>query len=496
MTMILLQAWLLISAITWLRSINHYIYAGLLIFSIIVIIVIINSDEPSEFKITWIALCALDPFLGVLFYNFAKLNWENNNLMTHLHKNVVDTVGLCKTDEIVKNNLLKENRDYKQIVHYIEQVNSYGLYEDTEATYFSTGKEMFESLIEELNKAKKFIFIEFFIVAKGYVWDSVLEILKRKVKEGVEVRFLYDGTCSIALLPYSYPKQLEKFGIKAKMFVPLKPLLSTSYNYRDHRKVVCIDGKVSFTGGLNLADEYINKIERFGYWKDVGVKLEGSASKGFTNMFLQMWNYPEKLEDDYKKYIYESKSMGVDKEKGFVLPYADGPHMKENLGRNVYLDMINKATKYVHIMTPYLILDDELENALKFAAKKGIDVRIIMPHIPDKKTIFAVGRTFYPTLLESGVKIYEFTPGFCHGKYFVVDDKEASVGSINLDYRSLYLHFECSVLLYHNKAVFDVEKDFKETIELCEEIKMDTYKKFSGFQKISGHILRIVAPLL
>lgn len=495
--MILLQLFLIIAGITWLQSINHYIYTGLIIFSIIVVIVIFNSDEPSEFKITWIALCALDPFLGVLMYNFAKLNWENRYLMSHLNKNVMDTMDLCKTDEEVNRHLIEENKNYKQLARYIENTNSYGLYENTEVTYYPNGEEMYESLVEELTKAEKFIFMEYFIIDKGYVWDSILEILQEKVREGVEVRVMYDGMCSLMLLPYSYPKQLEKMGIKAKMFSAIKPLLSTSYNYRDHRKIVSIDGKVSFTGGLNLADEYINKKERFGYWKDVGVKMVGDASIGFTNMFLQMWNYPETLEENYEEYLFrEDISIGKEKSTGYVLPYADGPHMKEKIGRNVYLDMINKATKYVHIMTPYLILDDELENALKFAAKKGIEVCIIMPHIPDKKTIFALGRTFYPGLIEAGIKIYEFTPGFSHGKYFVVDDAVASVGSINLDYRSLYLHFECSVLFYHNETVHDVEKDFIQTIKVCEEITMEKYREFSKLQKLLGHILRIVAPLL
>lgn len=494
--MIVLQILLMVAGITWLKSVNHYIYIGMLVFSLIIIIVIFNSDEPSEFKITWIALCGLDPFLGVLMYNFAKLNWENRRLMNHLNKNVMNTMNLCSIDEEIKKHLTYENKNYRQIVEYIDQSNSYGLYENTDVTYFPSGEKMYDSLIEELEKAEKFIFMEYFIIDKGYVWNSILDILKRKVQNGVEVRVLYDGMCSLILLPYSYPKQLAQFGIKAKMFSPIKPLLSTSYNFRDHRKIISIDGKVSFTGGLNLADEYINIKERFGYWKDVGIKLEGDATNGFTNMFLQMWNYPEQLEENYSSYIGIQTKPISSLSKGFVLPYADGPHMKEKIGKNVYLDMINKANEYVHIMTPYLILDDELENALKFAAKKGVDIRIIMPHIPDKKTIFAVGRTFYPTLLEAGVKIYEFTPGFCHGKYFVVDDTIASVGSINLDYRSLYLHFECSALFYDNKAVYDVEKDFMNTLNECEEITIEIYKKFSGLQRLSGHILRIVAPLL
>ena len=494
--MILLQVLLIFAGITWLESVNQYIYIGLMFFSVIIIIVIFNSDEPSEFKITWIALCGLDPFLGVLMYNFAKLNWENRRLMNHLNKNVMKTMDLCKTDEKTKLRLVEKNRNYRQIVNYVEKTNFYGLYENTDVVYYPSGEKMFSSLMEELEKAKKFIFMEYFIIDKGYVWSSILDVLKRKVQEGVEVRVLYDGMCSLFLLPYSYPKQLAEYGIKAKMFSPIKPLLSTSYNFRDHRKIVSIDGKVAFTGGLNLADEYINKKERFGYWKDVGIKLEGDATNGFTNMFLQMWNYPEQLEEDYSNYVEIEPRSILSQQKGFVLPYGDGPHMKEKIGRNVYLDMINKAREYVHIMTPYLILDDELENALKFAAKKGVDIRIIMPHIPDKRTIFAVGRTFYPTLLDAGVKIYEFTPGFCHGKYFVVDDTMASVGSINLDFRSLYLHFECSALFYDNQAVYDVERDFIDTLKICEEITLDRYKKFSAVQKLSGRILRIVAPLL
>jgi cardiolipin synthase len=494
--MIFLQIYFLVAGMFWLRSINHYIYLGLLLLSAIMIIFLLNSEEPVEFKTSWILLCCIDPFLGLLLFNFAKLNPENHKLMNHLADNIQHTKKFCITTKKVKEHIFQEEYNFIQTNNYLENTNSYGTYQNTEVVYFSSGNDMFQSIIEELEQAKDFIFLEFFIIDKGYVWNTILDILKRKVQEGVDVRILYDGMCSIFLLPYSYPKKLKEFGIKAKMFSPIKPLLSTTYNYRDHRKIIVIDGKTSFTGGLNLADEYINRKERFGYWKDSGIRIIGEATNGFTKMFLQMWSYPEKMEDSISNFMVTNNNTSLEINQGYVIPYGDGPHIEENIAKNIYLSILNTATKYVHIMTPYLILDAEFENALIFAAKKGIEVKIIMPHIPDKKAIFAIGRTFYPALLHAGIKIYEFTPGFSHGKYFVSDDKVASVGSINLDYRSLYLHFECSALLYKMDVVHDVEKDFANTLKYCQEISMETYCHISWIQKLAGRVFRLLAPLL
>lgn len=331
------------------------------------------------------------------------------------------------------------------------------------------------------------------------MWDTILEILARKAKEGVDVRFMYDGMCSLMLVPYRYPKKLEAMGIKCKMFSPIKPVLSTVQNNRDHRKILVVDGRTAFTGGINLADEYINKVERFGHWKDTAVMLKGEAVAGFTIMFLQNWNITESNEDNYASYIKTDFSELKDKDLptgGYVLPYGDSPLDNENVGQNVYLDILNRAERYVHIMTPYLILDNEMTGALTYAAKRGVEVIIIMPHIPDKVYAYLLARSYYAELIRAGVKIYEYTPGFVHAKGFVSDGKRAVVGSINLDYRSLFLHFECASYFYRHPVVEQVEQDMQDTLKKCMQISLEDCKRFNIFKRAAGHVLRLFAPLM
>ena len=358
---------------------------------------------------------------------------------------------------------------------------------------------MYEVMKTELLKAKEFIFMEFFIVERGEMWDTILEILEQKVKEGVDVRFMYDGMCSLMLLPYKYPETLKEKGIKCKMFSPIKPILTTVQNNRDHRKILVIDGHTAFTGGVNLADEYINKRVKYGHWKDTGVMLKGDAVKSFTIMFLQNWNITEKDEGDYQQFIRqdfpEIKEQKLNTD-GFTLPYGDSPFDDEYVGQTVYLDILNRAEKYVHIMTPYLIIDNEMTQALTFAAKRGVDVIIIMPHVPDKMYAYLLARTYYEELISAGVKIYEYTPGFVHAKCFVSDGVRATVGSINLDYRSLFLHFECGCYFYKNSVVDMVEKDIHDTLEKCQEITVEECRKYNPLKKVVGFILRLFAPLM
>ena len=337
--------------------------------------------------------------------------------------------------------------------------------------------------------------MEYFIVEQGIMWDSILEILEEKVKEGVEVRFMYDGMCCIALLPYHYPETLQEKGIKCKMFSPIKPILSTHQNNRDHRKICVIDGHTAFTGGINLADEYINQKERFGHWKDTAVMIKGDAVQNFTIMFLQMWNVTEHQKEDYEKYLTPVQEE-LHREPGYVLPYGDSPFDNENIGEQVYLHILNHAKKYVHIMTPYLILDNEMVTNLTYAAKSGIEVIIIMPHIPDKWYAFAVAKTYYEELIEAGVQIYEYTPGFVHAKVFVSDDDTATVGTINLDYRSLYLHFECGTFIYNNPVVWNIEKDFQETLKKCQKVSVMDLRTRGTVMTVAGRVLRLIAPLM
>lgn len=384
------------------------------------------------------------------------------------------------------------NPDISGLVKYTNQYGYYPIFRNTQVQYFSSGEEMFITLKEELKQAKEYIFLEYFIIEQGIMWNSILKILKEKIKEGVEVRVLYDGMCSIFQLPNDYFKKLNNLGIKCKVFSPIKPIISTHYNNRDHRKIAIIDGKVAFTGGLNLADEYINAYERFGYWKDNAIMLKGEATTSFTKMFLDMWNIDTKKQEDYSIY-YHKYSI---KDNGFVLPYGDNPLDEESIGENIYLHIINTTHKYLYIMTPYLILDNEMITALKFAAKRGVDVRIIMPSIPDKKYAYLLARTYYTNLLEGGVKICEYTPGFMHAKGFISDDETAVVGTINLDYRSLYLHFECATLVYKHSCIPTILKDYQESIQKSKEITLQDCKKYPLWKKIIGRLLRIIAPLM
>jgi cardiolipin synthase len=348
--------------------------------------------------------------------------------------------------------------------------------------------------------------MEYFIISKGEMWASVLEILAEKVKQGVEVRVMYDGTCEFANLPYRYPQQLRELGIRCKVFASLTPFLSTHYNYRDHRKILVIDGHTAFTGGVNLADEYVNRKERFGHWKDAAVMLKGDAVRSFTLMFLQMWLLEEK-ERDIKGYLNNIREKAAETEElsdnavertknGFVIPFADCPLDGHRVGERVYMDILNRAHDYVYIMTPYLILDGNMESTIRFTAERGVDVRIILPGIPDKKAPYMLAKTHYQSLLEAGVKLYEYTPGFVHSKVFLSDDETAVVGTINLDYRSLYHHFECATYMRKTGCIDDIKADFTESLKLCRRITPEMVEKESWLNKTAGVLLKIIAPLM
>lgn len=371
------------------------------------------------------------------------------------------------------------------------------VYDNTEIQYYSCGEKFFPCFLEELEKAERFIFMEYFAFSEGKMWNTILEILKRKAAQGVEVRFLYDGTCSFKN-PYNYAETLKSYGIHARAFNQIRPVLSTVQNNRDHRKITVVDGHTAFTGGINLEDIYINEEERYGYWKDTVIKLRGDGVKSFTAMFLQSWNlYSNKGEEDYPRYLSPvSLQHREGKPAGFVIPYCDSPLDKDNTGESVYMDILYNAKRYVHIMTPYLILDNEMITALTYAARRGVDVKILMPGIPDKPYAFAVAKTFYPELLKAGVKIYQFQPGFLHAKSFVADDEKAVVGTINLDYRSLYLHFECAAFFCHMEAVNSVEEDFQQTLRRSRRITLKTCKNEKTGTKIYGRLLHLIAPLM
>ena len=495
---LLLQISILLAGFRFLSHYMVYIYGGFTLLSAFVILYVVNKDENPSFKLAWIIPITVIPVFGTLLYLFLELQWEGKIINRRLRENISDTQPYLKQNPRYMEQLAKISRSNANLAAYIENSGSYPVYGNTNVKYYPLGEEMFEDMKKELEKAKRFIFMEYFIVERGEMWDSLLEILERKVQEGVEVRFMYDGMCCLVLLPYSYPRELRAKGLKAKMFAPIRPALSTYQNNRDHRKILVIDGHTAFTGGINLADEYINRKVRFGHWKDTGIMVKGDAVTSFTMMFLQMWNITEKEPEDYGRYLRDPEFFYPPElsMEGFVIPYGDSPLDQETVGELVYLDIINTARNYVHIMTPYLILNYELVQALQFAAKRGVETIIIMPHIPDKEYAFLLAKAHYEELIRAGVQIYEYTPGFVHAKVFTSDDEKAVVGTINMDYRSLYLHFECAAYIYRNEVIKDVERDFKETLAKSQVITLEECRHYPWYKKFAGRVLRLFAPLM
>lgn len=497
---LLIQIAFIVAALMFFSDRFVYFSVASMILSAVVLVWIINDNTNPYYKLAWVVPVMLIPIFGTVTYIFAKLELGTHIMNNRILTLIDETSPFIPQKEDTLEELEKISVQEKNLAVYMKTHAGYPIWKNTYAKYYPLGEDFFAAMIPELEAAKEFIFMEYFIVERGEMWNTILEILERKVKEGVDVRFMYDGMCSLMLVPYRYPKKLEAMGIKCKMFSPIKPILSTVQNNRDHRKILVVDGHTAFTGGINLADEYINRVERFGHWKDTAVMLKGEAVAGFTIMFLQNWNINEYgKEDKYENYIktdfpqLREENLLTD---GFVLPYGDSPLDNENVGQTVYLDILNRAERYVHIMTPYLILDNEMTGALTYAAKRGVDVIIIMPHVPDKIYAYLLARSYYAELIRAGVKIYEYTPGFVHAKGFVSDDTRAVVGSINLDYRSLFLHFECASYFYRHPVVAQVEQDMQDTLKKCMLITLDDCKRFNILKRAAGHILRLFAPLM
>lgn len=470
------------------------------IFSILVAISVINRPMNTSFKLTWIVFIIGIPVFGALFYFILQSNIETRRYRKTFKRQSLLLRLYGQTSPKVLNALAEQDKDQLKLAHYMNQYVGYALHSNTDATYFSSGEAKFEALLNELRKAERYIFMEYFIVDFGYMWDSILEILKEKAAQGVEVRFMYDGTNSLTLLPYNYYKTLRKYGIKAKVFSQIIPALSTVQNNRDHRKIAVIDGKVAFTGGVNIADEYINRKERFGYWKDAAIMVKGEAVANFTLMFLQMWNFNEKTQNNDLKYLkdhHDQEKSIIDLE-GFFLPYGESPFDGDEVAKRVCLDMIQSATKYIYIMTPYLVLDDEMLDNLTYAAKRGVTVRLLLPHIYDKQSAYLAARTDFPTYLEAGIEIYEYTPGFVHSKVVLVDDKKATVGTVNMDFRSFYLNFECGLYIYkHRQVLADIHKDFEDSFAQSEQITLLNFARtYPWYKRFAGALMKIVAPLL
>ena len=470
------------------------------LFSLVVAVSIINRRMNASFKLTWIVFVLGIPVFGALFYFILQSNIETRRFRRTFQRQAEILRLYGKTSEKVMRGLAKEDREQLKLAHYMSEYVGYPLHTNTDAVYFPSGEAKFEALLEELKKAEKYIFMEYFNVDFGYMWDSILDILKEKAAQGVEVRFMYDGMNSLSTLPYNYYKTLRQFGIQTKVFCQIIPALSTIHNNRDHRKIAVIDGKVAFTGGVNIADEYINKKERLGYWKDAAIMIRGEAVSNFTLMFLQMWNHDEKKSNDDLKYLKEAHDAETETTdtEGYFLAYGESPFDGDEVAKRVYLDMIQSATDYIYIMTPYLVLDDEMIDNITYAAKRGVTVRILLPHIYDKQMAYLAARTDFRTYLESGIEIYEFTPGFVHSKVVLVDDKKATVGTVNMDFRSFYLNFECGLYVYNHRQVLeDIHKDFMHSFEQSERITLLGFENnYPWYKRLAGALLKILSPLL
>ncbi len=491
----LLQIGLIVVAIWRFNQYFVYFYGICTLLSVFVLLGIINDKTNPAYKIMWIIPILLLPVFGSLFY----LLLSRDGLTKHYKTSLMQTDRLLRKEEGIPPEMpeaLFQDPLGKRIGVYLQENAKANASDETLSRYFPSGEDFFEALVADLSRAQHFIFMEFFIVEEGKMWNTILEILKRKVREGVDVRFLYDDMGSILTLPPKYDKELRKAGIRCHAFNPMRPLLSIGYNHRDHRKIAVIDGYIGYTGGINLADEYINVYEKHGHWKDSGVRLEGNGAWNLTRLFLSTWLYFEKEENCVFQYGPKRYGGPYTKGDGVVIGYGDTPLDSERVGESVYLHLINHAEKYIYITTPYLILDNEMITALTLAAKSGVDVRLMLPHVPDKWYVHAVSRSHYAALLEAGIRIYEYTPGFVHAKNCVVDDRYATVGSINLDYRSLYLHFECAVFFCQGQTPLDVKRDFLETLSVCEEMTLEQQKKVSGLRKLGRSILRLFAPLM
>lgn len=469
------------------------------LFGIVIMLILINSSMDSSAKVTWTLLIGVLPVFGGLFYLWTRLEIGYRKLRIKVEQtcDLVRESLPANEEELAR--LRESDGDSASLALYLREVGNSSVYGHNELKYFPSGESKFQDMLEELKKAEKFILLEYFIIQEGYMWGSILDILIKKAKEGVDVRVMFDGTCYLTKLPQDYKSRLEKVGIKCQVWAPVNPVLTSSYNYRDHRKILVIDGKTAYNGGVNLADEYINLNSRFGIWKDSALRIKGPAVRSYTLMFLQMWLAASRDTSDARQELLsyaEAEPDRFEDAEGFVIPYADSPLDGDKVGEMVYMDMIDTAESYVHITSPYLILDDELKTSLCFAARRGTDVRLILPGIPDKKAVYALAKRYYKDLLEAGVRIYEFTPGFIHAKNFVSDGKKAVVGTINLDYRSLYHHFECATYMSGTAAVAEIEKDFEHTLGLCREVTPESVKNEKFTVKLTGAVVRLLAPLL
>lgn len=492
--LILLQILFLIGLILEISNYFYYVQIGLVVISFITAFSIINYHTNPMFKLPWIFVIFFFPLFGGVFYWLFGRKYISKSYSNKVRTQHLEEERYWREDYLIRKELKQKSMLAATQSHYIYQYADMPLWNQTDTNYYPVGEDYFQDLMFHLKQAKKFIFLEFFIIHEGHMWDSILTILKEKAKQGLDIRIIYDDIGCIDLLPKNYSKTLLNDGIHCIPFNRFVPILSVFHNNRDHRKIVIIDGDIAFTGGINLADEYINVRKRFGHWKDTAVRLIGPGVWNFTLLFLDSWNQLKKTDETYDTFRPNNSKNEVN--AGFVQPFGDSPFDREMIGETVYLNIIHQAKKYIYINTPYLILSYELIVALTGAAKRGVEVRITTPHIPDKWYIHIITQSYYETLLEAGVQIYEYQPGFLHAKSFLADDEIGVISTINLDYRSLVHHYECGVWMYQTKALEQLKQDHEQMKKISIPIDLNFCRKIPWYKRWVKDLLQLFAPLL
>lgn len=491
--MLLLQIVFLFLIVYNLSANSFAIYAMSLVLGVITVVYIVNRRGNPSYKITWIFFILVFPIFGVSVF----LLWGGGRVMPRFKDKMrrceSHYLPLLEDDSAVRNSLKYHDYIHSRQADYLSMESGFPLYGNTNVEYLSPGEKFLPRFLEELERAEKYIFIEFFIIAEGEMWSSVYDILRRKAAEGVEVKVLFDDFGSIKRQHKGFITKLRADKIEVAIFNKITPSFNMFMNNRNHRKIVVIDGKVAVTGGLNLADEYINEMERFGYWMDCAAIIKGDAAESFLAFFCSTWEFTTGERIDMKSHIAPKTEM---QGGGFVLPYCDDPLDEKNPAQGIYMQILNTAQRYVYITSPYLVLDSTMITVLQLAAKSGIDVRIITPHVPDKWYVHHVTQYNYLELLEAGVRIYEYTPGFMHSKLFISDDRVATIGTVNMDYRSFLLHFECGIWMSDNQTVVEMREHFEKLLEDSEEITLEDWDNDKWYVKLKRAILHLFAPFM
>ena len=488
---VLLEAAWLAWLLRFLAPYALVINTVLTVLAVVFVLYVASKRDEAGYKILWLIAILTFPIFGAVLYLCFGDKKTGIPLKRRLEQSRQGLGERPAQDTETEEALASDSLRISQTFRYISRLSGYPVCANTSADYCALGDTLYPVMLEELRKAERFIYLEYFIVEEGEMWDSIANILEEKAAQGVDVRMIYDDLGSLPMLPPDYSARLEARGIKCISFNPMRLFLSGTLNNRDHRKIMVIDGRVAFSGGINLADEYINAVVKHGHWKDGGFRITGPAVQSYTDMFAEFWNAFSKLPIPRAELGEAAHCPPSD---GYVLPYYDSPMNRDAISNHLYMELLDQATQYAWFFTPYLMLGDTLLDAFVRAAQRGVDVRIFMPGVPDKKIIFRISRSFYRPLLAAGVKIYEYTPGFLHAKACLVDGQLGTLGTVNLDYRSLFLHFECNALFYRASLLQDLKADFLQTQSLCREITLQTLP--AGLRhRLADCVLRILAPL-